>query len=142
MRNERKCSCCKKESRGLFISKSGYLIADQRKVRSPITDLLCTCTWRIIHKGLYQSTCSLTTASMASPLVSRGPQCLSCIRRMTLSSSAIQQNRGKKQLAKDKNTTVKVQLLQNVPGYGRRGMPNSSPLRFSPMRMAHADLFT
>jgi hypothetical protein len=30
-----------------------------------------------------------------------------------------QQVRGKKRLAKV--TTVKVQLLQNVPGYGRRG---------------------
>ena len=62
---------------------------------------------------------------MASPLVSRNLQCLSYIRRMTGSLREIfqaprhPQIRGKKRLAKI--STVKVHLLQNVPGYGRRG---------------------
>ncbi|KAE9376718.1 hypothetical protein N431DRAFT_462533 [Stipitochalara longipes BDJ] len=62
---------------------------------------------------------------MASQLVSRAPQCLSCIRRMTGSLRDVfqvpicQQIRGKKRLVKV--STVKVHLLQNVPGYGRRG---------------------
>ncbi|KAL2067317.1 hypothetical protein VTL71DRAFT_1741 [Oculimacula yallundae] len=64
---------------------------------------------------------------MASPLVSRAPQCMSCIRRMTSSFGDVfhfpagQQVRGKKKLASDKISTVKVHLLQNIPGYGRRG---------------------
>jgi Ribosomal protein L9, N-terminal domain len=63
---------------------------------------------------------------MASPLVSKTPQCLSCIRRITGSLRDVfqvpghQQIRGKKRLAKV--STVKVHLLQNVPGYGRRGI--------------------
>ena len=68
---------------------------------------------------------SVTTFSMASPLVSRTPQCMSCIRRMTGSLENAshfpgrQQIRGKKKLTKV--STVKVHLLQNIPGYGRRG---------------------
>ncbi|KAK0104598.1 hypothetical protein ONS95_004884 [Cadophora gregata] len=64
---------------------------------------------------------------MASPLVSKAPQCMSCIRRMTSSFGdafhfpARQQARGKKKLASAKIQTVKVHLLQNIPGYGRRG---------------------
>ncbi|KAH7330205.1 hypothetical protein BKA65DRAFT_480363 [Rhexocercosporidium sp. MPI-PUGE-AT-0058] len=64
---------------------------------------------------------------MASPLVSRAPQCMSCIRRMTSSFGDVfhfpagQQVRGKKKLASEKVATVKVHLLQNIPGYGRRG---------------------
>ncbi|CZR62002.1 uncharacterized protein PAC_11899 [Phialocephala subalpina] len=62
---------------------------------------------------------------MVSPLVSRAPQCISCIRRLSGSVGgsfnvhAGQQVRGKKKLAKV--STIRVQLLQNVPGYGRRG---------------------
>ncbi|KAJ5047287.1 uncharacterized protein L3040_003120 [Drepanopeziza brunnea f. sp. 'multigermtubi'] len=62
---------------------------------------------------------------MASPFVSKAPQCLSCIRRVTSSLgeafhfSAGQHIRGKKNLAKV--STVKVHLLQNIPGYGKRG---------------------
>ncbi|KAG4435676.1 hypothetical protein IFR05_008842 [Cadophora sp. M221] len=64
---------------------------------------------------------------MASPLISRAPQCTSCIRRITSSFGdalyfpAGQQVRGKKKLASEKVATVKVHLLQNIPGYGRRG---------------------
>ncbi|KUJ07979.1 uncharacterized protein LY89DRAFT_691294 [Mollisia scopiformis] len=62
---------------------------------------------------------------MASPLVSRAPQCMSCVRRISgsladsFSIHAGQQVRGKKKLAKV--STIRVQLKQNVPGYGRRG---------------------
>ncbi|KAH6719111.1 hypothetical protein BKA61DRAFT_473565 [Leptodontidium sp. MPI-SDFR-AT-0119] len=65
---------------------------------------------------------------MASPLISRAPQCTSCIRRMTSSfgdafhfPAGQRQVRGKKKLASEKVATVKVHLLQNIPGYGRRG---------------------
>ncbi|CAL3964157.1 unnamed protein product [Diplocarpon coronariae] len=62
---------------------------------------------------------------MASPLVSKAPKCMSCVRRVArslgdaLNLSTSQQVRGKKKLAKV--STVKVHLLQNIPGYGRRG---------------------
>ncbi|KAE8452338.1 hypothetical protein EG329_001038 [Mollisiaceae sp. DMI_Dod_QoI] len=62
---------------------------------------------------------------MVSPLVFREPRCLSCIRRLSssfenvINAPAGQQVRGKKKLAKV--STVKVHLLQNIPGYGRRG---------------------
>lgn len=61
---------------------------------------------------------------MASPLVSRVPHCTSCVRGITSSfkfavSLSHEQTRGKKKLAKV--STVNVKLLQNIPGYGRRG---------------------
>ena len=62
---------------------------------------------------------------MASPLLTVAHQCILCIRRITppcreFLSSRSGQIRGKKKLAKVP-ATVKVQLLQNIPGYGRRG---------------------
>jgi hypothetical protein len=61
---------------------------------------------------------------MAPQLASRAPQCVSCIRRVARLGDAIampagQQVRGKKRLVKI--PTVDVQLLRNVPGYGRKG---------------------
>ena len=62
--------------------------------------------------------------AMTLHLISRGPQCVSSMRRVTrlgefIAFPASQQVRGKKKLAKI--PTVHVQLLQNVPGYGRKG---------------------
>lgn len=65
------------------------------------------------------------STAMASPLLTRAPQCMSCIRRMAYSLGdafrlpAGQQIRGKKKMAKV--ATVKVHLLVNIPGYGKRG---------------------
>ncbi|KAG0649726.1 hypothetical protein D0Z07_3901 [Hyphodiscus hymeniophilus] len=61
---------------------------------------------------------------MASPMVSRAPQCLSCIRRVSgledsLRSLSGQQIRGKKKLAKA--TTINVKLRANIAGFGRKG---------------------
>ncbi|PBP28391.1 Fructose-bisphosphate aldolase [Diplocarpon rosae] len=62
---------------------------------------------------------------MAPQLVSKAPQCISCIRRAArclgdvFHLTASHQVRGKKKLTKV--STVKVHLLQNIPGYGRRG---------------------
>jgi ribosomal protein S14 len=65
-----------------------------------------------------------TTSTMASPLVSKAPQCLSCIRQRATFSSAFalsrQQVRGKKKVAKV--TTIPVQLRVNVAGYGKKGI--------------------
>ncbi|CZS90536.1 hypothetical protein WAI453_004130 [Rhynchosporium graminicola] len=64
---------------------------------------------------------------MALPLIYKAPKCMSCIRHMTLRFGDVfhfpagQQVRGKKKLASEKVSTVKVHLLQNIPGYGRRG---------------------
>ena len=68
---------------------------------------------------------------MAPHLTAKAPQCLLCIRRVTrlgdsVSLSAGQQIRGKKKLAKI--SSVDVQLLQNVPGYGRRGELYNHPV--------------
>ncbi|RDW94493.1 hypothetical protein BP5796_00256 [Coleophoma crateriformis] len=63
---------------------------------------------------------------MASPLVARSPQCLSCLRqitgslRETFSLAGNHQIRGKKKLAKTPSR-VTIKLLKHVPKYGRMG---------------------
>lgn len=63
---------------------------------------------------------------MASPLLSKSPQCISCVRRITgVFSDAVfvpprAQVRGKKKLAKASNN-IKVKLLRDIPHYGRQG---------------------
>merc|ERR1711939_485443 len=75
-------------------------------------------TWGIFCTRLFTT----TTFPMASSLVSKAPQCMSCVRRMTSSFGDVfhfpagQQVRGKKKLASAKISTVKVHLLQNIPG--------------------------
>ncbi|KAG9248797.1 hypothetical protein BJ878DRAFT_287734 [Calycina marina] len=59
---------------------------------------------------------------MSSPMVQRGPNCIACVRRIVemVSYPSRQQVRWKKFVAKAP-AAVKVQLLQNVPGYGKKG---------------------
>ncbi|RFU33080.1 hypothetical protein B7463_g3240, partial [Scytalidium lignicola] len=63
---------------------------------------------------------------MASPLLPRAPQCITCVRRIagtfadTVSVPARQQVRGKKKLARASNN-IKVRLLRDIPHYGRKG---------------------
>ncbi|KAL3427971.1 hypothetical protein PVAG01_01480 [Phlyctema vagabunda] len=63
---------------------------------------------------------------MAPQLISRGPQCLSCVRQLTgtlretFSIPGSQQIRGKKKFAKTP-AIVAVRLLQHTPTYGRKG---------------------
>jgi hypothetical protein len=52
-----------------------------------------------------------------------------------LSFSARQQVRGKKKLASNKISSVNVQLLKNVSGYGRKGTSLASTVVYN-----HADL--
>ncbi|ELR02631.1 hypothetical protein VC83_01032 [Pseudogymnoascus destructans] len=75
----------------------------------------------------------------------RAPQCMSCMRRVTMSvgdawlASTKQQVRGKKRLAKV--STVNVRLLKNVARYGKEGSviplpPGRMRNQFFPRRMA------
>lgn len=63
---------------------------------------------------------------MASPLVFRGTQCVSCTRHITGSLESAfqlsrhQQVRGIKKLVKV--STTKVHLLRNIPKYGAKGL--------------------
>lgn len=71
---------------------------------------------------------------MASPLVSRAPNCISCLRRISLCGDIVSlpgwhQTRGKKFVAKAPSS-VNVQLLQSIPGYGKKGMLHHSETNY------------
>ena len=67
----------------------------------------------------------LTT--MATPLMSRSPTCLTCLRRVSQticsgSPASLTQVRGKKTSGRPTDRGVLVRLLEDVPKFGRKGV--------------------